>query len=359
MMLRTEMTPAAPAPAADPVHREPQVPASGRARRAKPYNAGNRSDRPGWLLPVLAGTAVALGATALAVNARAKEAQRRHPPVGRFIKVDGVRLHYLERGRGDPVVILHGNGAMVEEMVASGLVERLARDHRVIVIDRPGFGRSDRPRTTVWTPMAQAALIGEALRRLGIRRPVVLGHSWGTLVALSLALQSPDLARALVLVSGYYFPTARADVPLFSGPAIPILGDVMRYTVSPLVTGALLPKLYRKIFAPNPVPPRFQAEFPHEMTLRPWQLRAASADTALMIPAAAMLSRHYRDLHLPVSVIAGTDDQVADFGRQSARLHRVVPDAELIPVPGCGHMVHHFRTDLVADAVERVAERTL
>ncbi len=144
-------------------------------------------------------------------------------------------------------------------------------------------------------------------------------------------------------------------MPLFAGPAIPVIGDVMRYTVSPVLTGALLPILYQKIFAPNPVPQRFEAEFPHPLALRPWQLRAASADNTIMIPFAAELQRRYHELRVPVTVICGTEDQVTDFGRQSRRLHETLPGSRFVPVPGVGHMVHHIATDRVAEVVERAA----
>jgi pimeloyl-ACP methyl ester carboxylesterase len=253
------------------------------------------------------------------------------------------------------VVLFHGNGALSDDMVTSGLVERLARRHRVIVFDRPGFGYSERPRDRVWTPTAQANLLHRAIHRLGIGQATVLGHSLGALVALSLALEHPAMVRGLVLVSGYYYPTMRFDVPLFSGPAIPVIGDVMRYTISPPVTAALLPRLYAKLFEPARINPRFEVEFPHDLVLRPEHLRSASVDNTLMIPFAAKLQHRYRELKVPVTVISGSEDQVVDFGRHAQRLSDEVPQADLVSVPGAGHMVHHFAPDLVAGAVERMA----
>jgi pimeloyl-ACP methyl ester carboxylesterase len=120
-----------------------------------------------------------------------KLAERRNPPIGVFIQCDGVCLHYIERG--DPaapcVVLFHGNGSMLQDFMISGLVDLLAQTHRVICFDRPGFGYSQRPRFRIWNATAQAALFVKALNQLGIRDPVVLGHSWGTLVALALSLR--------------------------------------------------------------------------------------------------------------------------------------------------------------------------
>ncbi|MBV0893568.1 alpha/beta hydrolase, partial [Paracoccus sp. Z118] len=139
----------------------------------------------------------------------ARKAERDNPPAGSFLNVNGVRLHYLERGNGAPLVLLHGNGSMIQDFETSGLIELAARKYRVIVLDRPGYGHSERPRDRIWTAEAQADLIHDALAQLGIARATVLGHSWGCLVAVALARKYPDLVGGLVLASGYYFPTAR------------------------------------------------------------------------------------------------------------------------------------------------------
>jgi len=310
----------------------------------------------GWLAPTLLGSAAALGASALYAIVKAREAERRHPPIGRFMTIDGVRLHYMERGRGEPLVLIHGNGTMIQDFLVSGIVDDLAKRYRVILIDRPGYGYSERPRA-LWTPRAHATLFEKALQQLGVSQAVVLGHSWGSLVAVALALQAPHLVRSLVLASGYYYPTVRADVALFSPPAIPVIGDAMRYTVSPLIARLILPGLFKTMFAPADVPKRFDEQMPKELMLRPSQLRAAAEDAALMTPVVVELQEHYRDLTLPVVIITGADDQIADVGRQSERLHRELPHSEFIAVPGMGHMIHHLAPDQVVRAVEHASRR--
>ncbi len=310
-----------------------------------------------WLVPALLGSAAVLGASALYAASQARKAERRTPPIGAFLTVDGVRLHYVERGRGEALVLIHGNGTMIQDFLSSGLVDDLARRFRVIIIDRPGYGYSERPRG-VWTPRAHATLYQKALQHLGVSQAVVLGHSWGTLVAIALALQAPQLVRSLVLASGYYFPTLRADVGLASPSAVPVLGDILRHTVSPVIGRALLPAMIKGLFAPAAVPERFDREFPTDMMLRPLQLRASAEDAAMMTPVTVELQRHYRDLNLPVAIIAGGADQVVDVGRQSQRLHEELPNSTLTVVPGLGHMIHHLAPDRVIEAVELAAKQT-
>jgi pimeloyl-ACP methyl ester carboxylesterase len=311
------------------------------------------SSRAG-LLSIAAVTASA--AVALFVHARARRAECENPPLGRFLEIGGTRLHFVDQGSGEPaVVLLHGNGAMVQDFAISGVLGLAAERHRVLAFDRPGYGYSTRPRTRLWTPAAQAELLREALRRLGVERPIIVGHSWGTLVALALASRYPAEIRGLVLLSGYYFPTPRLDVTLVSLPALPVLGDLLRYTIAPLLGRLLLPRILRQLFAPGLVPPRFAAGFPFGLSLRPSQIRASAAEAALMIPATIALRRRYRALRIPAVIMAGTGDRLVDIARQSARLPHALPHAEFRPVPGAGHMVHHSAPNGVLAAIDAVA----
>ena len=198
---------------------------------------------------------------------------------------------------------------------------------------------------------AQAELIHEALRQLGVDRAVVVGHSWGTLVSVALALNHPQVVRSLVLLAGFYFPRFRFDVLLASPPAIPVIGDVLRYTISPILQGVSLPLILRQMFGPPVVPERFKKQFPLSMILRPWQIRATAAEAALMVPAAMRLRPRYQELSMPVSIIAGTHDRVVTTALQSARLHEELPASQFQQVEDAGHMVHYVAPDLVLAAI--------
>ena len=164
----------------------PTLPHAKVGRRPSATAAPRRS--PARRAAVFGGLALAAGAAAVANHLLAKRAEARNPPRGKFITVDGVRLHYLERGSGPAIVLLHGNGVSSEDFLVSGLIDTLAQTHHVIAFDRPGFGHSQRPRRRVWTAQAQARLLLKALAQLGVRQPVVVGHSWGASVAFNLAL---------------------------------------------------------------------------------------------------------------------------------------------------------------------------
>ena len=282
-------------------------------------------------------------------------AERRNPPTGKIIDCDGVRLHYQEWGDASQpcVVLFHGNGSMIQDFASSGLVGLLAQRNRVLCFDRPGFGHSDRPRWRIWMPAAQAALFKKALVALNVREPVVVGHSWGTLVAVALGLRSDYSVRGLVLASGYYFPTARLDVWLMSGPAVPIVGDIFRYTLAPIISAIMLPAILRKIFAPRPVPNTFKRAFPISLALRPKQIRAAAEESAFLIPATAQLQVQYPRIMRPVRVFHGEQDHVIER-EQSQRLHQALRCSILHDIRNAGHMVHHADPTAIAGAVDSI-----
>lgn len=301
-----------------------------------------------------------LMAAAAVVNRRlADKAHRDNPPQGRFIDIDGVRLHYVERGSGRPLVLLHGNGSMIQDFESSGLIDLAAKDYRVIVFDRPGFGHSLRPRNVVWTPAAQADLFKDALAHLGVEKAIVLGHSWGASVAVALASGHPSTVEALILVSGYYFPTARTDAMMaLAGPAIPGFGDILSHTISPILSRLMWPAMLRRLFGPKSVPQKFDG-FPKSLAVRPSQLRAGAAEAALMIPSAMLSAKTYGELAMPVTILAGEDDRLIDIDEQSGRLHDEIKHSKMRRVPNAGHMIQQSATADLMAAVDEVAAGTL
>ena len=124
----------------------------------------SRISQPSSTIGILASAAATIAAMTVYNVYRARKAEREHPPAGQFVTVDGVRLHYIERGEGPPVVLLHGNVVTAEDFDTSGVLDLVAQRHRVIAFDRPGFGYSDRPHGSAWSAGTQAELDPRCLR---------------------------------------------------------------------------------------------------------------------------------------------------------------------------------------------------
>lgn len=300
----------------------------------------------------LIGFAAAVAANALA----ARGVEKRHPPGGRFITVDGVRLHLLEAGPPDApaIVLVHGNLVHAHDWWESGVAGQLARSHRVLGFDRPGCGYSARPGNRLWTPAAQAALLAQAMRELGVGPAVVVGQSLGVQLCLRLALDFPAQVRALVLISGYYAPRLRLDSLLAGLAALPVLGDAVLWSLASPLALALSPLFAKAMFAPQPAPPHFiHSILP--LARRPGQLRATVEDGFLMWPEAMALARRYREISAPVLVLAAEEERVVPQHRQSPPLVAALPSGRLVWLGAAGHMAHYTATDRITAAIGGLA----
>lgn len=316
----------------------------------------SRSWRPAAPQRAPIATAALLGCALLCLagvnGALSRRALRRNRPQGDFIDVDGTNVHYVVRGKGPPLVILHGNGSNVADFLASDLVGQLAERHTVYLFDRPGYGHTDGGKGW-WTAGQQARFLDKALTALNITGEIVLAHSWATLGALALAKIRP--VAGLVLISGYYFPSARLDVIAAALPAAPVTGTIWRWTFGPLVARLLIRPIFRALFSPASVPARFKTMFPVDLALRPGSLKASASESLFMIPTAFSLASHYATVTTPMMVVAGVEDRIVDPS-QSKRLRDAVPGAGLILVAGAGHMLHHTDPTEIVSAVQTLTD---
>lgn len=287
-------------------------------------------------------------------NYRVKKDEAKYPPAGRFVEVEGIRLHYISRGAGRPVVFLHGgilsccDFERAAEIVAG-------QGYRAIALDRPGYGHSGRPAGPVSVDR-QAELIHAALKQLGVDRPILVGHSWSGVLVLTYALQFPDDVTGIVALSAAMYkegyPAENGD-PVSRLATMPIIGSLLLHTLlrSPLgirMTDGML----RQTFAPEPIPAGYREDV-HALWLRPKQFRANREDILAFPPAASKFSLDYGSIKLPVVFAVGEDDPF-DVAAQAERLKRDLPHAELVLLPEVAHMIPQNHPELVASLVHRL-----
>lgn len=281
------------------------------------------------------------------------KAEKTHRPLGQTVNVVGHSVRVLDQGKGPCVVLLHGNGSMMEDFTSTQLIDRLVKKYRVLTFDRPGFGLTPR-RTGAWSPEREAELLEETFRELNVGSPILVAHSWATLVALNLVLKNPTGIKGLVLLSGYYFPTVRFDVLLQTPAHLPLIGSILRNTFLPLLSRMMASSTFKRLFSPRSVPINFKKMFSVPMASRPSQLKSVADDTVGMPGFAGDISVHYEDIHVPIRIVAGAEDKIVT-AEQSRKLHHTLPNSTLDVLPGVGHMSHHADPELVIRLIDELS----
>lgn len=299
-----------------------------------------------------------LAALAAITFAGTRLIERGHPPAGRFIAIPGGRLHVLELGpAGAPaVVLLHGASGNLGDMRLA-LGERLAQRYRVILVDRPGHGWSDRPggrRDS--SPAAQAALIHGALTQIGVGRAIVLGHSWSGALATAYALAYPDAVAGLVLLAPVTHRWSGGVGWINNVVTTPVIGPLIAYTLVLPAGYVLTAPGVNSVFAPQTPPPGYAARTGVRMVLRPSEFIANAQDLVGLKSFVTAQAPHYGEIEAPVAVIAGDDTDAIVYTDIHARaLARQIPQATLTVLPGVGHMVHYAAADRIVQAIDAMA----
>jgi pimeloyl-ACP methyl ester carboxylesterase len=283
--------------------------------------------------------------------------ERQYPPEGRFVDVTGGRLHVLERGKPDApvVVLLHGASGNLQDLnVALGAP--LAARYRVIMIDRPGHGWSDRPGgDDDASPARQAVLIAQVLQKLGIVRAILVGVSWSGALATNYALTFPERVAGLVLLAPVSHRWPGGIAWHYRLASMPVLGPLFVRTALMPLAYLMMDSLVRAAFAPQTMPVGYPARAALPLALRPNEFLANARDVADLKANVTLQAHRYGEIHAPAVIIAGDRDTTVSPDIHSKALAAAMPNAKLIILPGVGHIIHHAKAELVLGEIDAIA----
>ncbi len=309
---------------------------------------------------VLVGTAL-LGLVGFsALETRWIEAS--YPPEGRFVAIDGGRLHVTERkpagaARGT-VVLLHGaTGNQADVMLPLG--DRLAAlGFRVLAPDRPGHGWSDRPDGVEdASPARQAVLIRQGLEGLGVTHAIILGHSWSGALAASFALDQRDFTDGLVLVSPVTHPWPGGIAWYYAPAASPVFGPFFNHLLTMPIGLLALEAGVQSVFAPQAPPPDFAARTGVRLVLRPDEFTANAQDVSHLLDFVRGQAPRMGEISVPTAIVTGDHDGIVFKSVHSDASFRAIRGATMTVLPGVGHSPHWSDPDSVVAAVLSVADR--
>ena len=298
-----------------------------------------------------------VGALALFSGWTAGRAQAAVPPIGRFVDVDGARIHYLDEGSGPTIVLVHGLAAQMQHL-SYALREHLKRDFRVVFMDRPGSGYSERAAGLSARLPAQGDTVAAFIRTLGLERPLLVGHSLGGAVALATALDHPDAIGGLALIAPLTHPQSDAP-PALRRLAIgsPTLRRFVAWTLAVPITILYGAASLREVFAPDPVPADFPTRGGGLLALRPKAFYAASSDMAAVNEDLPDMVSRYRSIAMPVGILYGTADAILAPDVQGQSAAAAIPGATLDLVQGGGHMLPVAAVERTAAFIADIARR--
>lgn len=238
-----------------------------------------------WLLAVLLMLAVlGIACLVLATLWIARKAERLVPPVGKFIEIDGNRIHYVEEGEGRPILFLHGLGGQLHHFRHT-LFGRLDPGYRLIALDRPGSGYSVRARNATGRLPEQAEIVRRFIETLGLERPLVVGHSLGGAITLTLAVEHPEVISGIALLA----PLTHMEASVrekFGSLYIPSprLRRIMAYTLAIPASLRYARPTMEFVFAPQGLPDDYMIAGGGWLGLRPAHFYATSSDIVAISP---------------------------------------------------------------------------
>ncbi|HEX9422388.1 MAG TPA: alpha/beta hydrolase [Pyrinomonadaceae bacterium] len=261
-----------------------------------------------------------------------------------FADIDGVRIHYQEKGTGTPLLLLHGFTSSTYSW--KDVFEPLSKTFRVIAVDFKGFGFSDKPDGD-YSRSAQAALIAHLLDYLKIDRAWLCGNSMGGEIALNVALINPQRIAGLILIDsgGVKVPGSGSLAPGYL--LIPVVGRVL--TALSLTSDKLVRQgLEKSFYDRSKVTEERVATYYRPLQTRGGQLAALRARTqADRLPIEQNLSR----INVPTLIIWGAQDALIplEAGRKMSSL---IKNSKLVVFENCGHLPEEEMPARVVNEVE-------
>jgi pimeloyl-ACP methyl ester carboxylesterase len=290
----------------------------------------------------------------------ARKVEAAVPPCGQFMEIDGQRLHYVDtKGTGPAIVMIHGLGGTLRNYTYA-LVDKLSGEFRVIAVDRPGSGYSVRPDDAPARLGAQADTLAKFMRALGLKQPLLVGHSLGGALSLAIALDHPDCAGALALIAP--LTHAQDDVPEpFQGLVVnsPMLRKIIAWTLATPMSIRRAPELLKIVFGPDAVPADYPTRGGGLLGLRPKSFYNTSSDLVAVNEDLPGMMTRYGGLTIPLGMLYAKGDRILDYRRQGEAMKQKCPALDLVLMDEHGHMLPVTAPDATADLIRRVAARRL
>jgi pimeloyl-ACP methyl ester carboxylesterase len=307
------------------------------------------------ILVLLLVVAVVIGLVIFTANV-ARKVTEAFPAPGQFMEIDGQRIHYVDKGQGPAIVMIHGLGGNLMNF-SYALGDRLAKDHRVIMVDRPGSGHSVRPKGTPANLFAQAGTIAALIRNLKLDKPVLVGHSLGGALSLAISFEHPDCAGGLALIAPLTHAREEAP-PVFKALNIasPLMRTIIGWTLATPLSIVNRDKVLAEVFGPEAAPADFATRAGGLLGARPVAFYNTATDFMSVSEDMPAIMQRYASIGYPIGMLYGKGDRLLDYRIDGEGLKAKCPALDLRVMEG-GHMLPITVPDPCETLIRDIAAR--
>ena len=282
-----------------------------------------------------------------------KFAEQNVPVTGMILNLNGLSVHgYIEGNGAQDIVFIHGAfGNLRDWVFATRALSKF--DRRIVYIDRPGFGYSERDESK-WDAERQADQARAYLKKVKGKNPILVGHSWGALVAMSWATKYPDEVKGVISVAGLNMPFSGVSKLANDTGLINIAYELYFTNVVSKVDSGSIKKFAGRMFKPQDIPEGYLDYIGSDLSRRLSTIKANKSDLSVTSRALEKNFAFYDDMEMPIEIIHGEKDFLVPVKSQGVALNEVMPNSRLRILPTVGHMAHHFASKEISDSISYI-----
>ena len=279
-----------------------------------------------------------------------KFAEKNVPAIGTILNVNGLRAHgYVEGNGSQDIVFIHGAFINLRDWLFAAR-SLLKLDSRLIYIDRPGFGYSERDEGK-WDAEQQAVLARSFVKKIHGKNLILVGHSWGAMVAMAWAAKFPEDVKGVVSIAGLNMPFSGVSKLANDIGLLRVAYELYFANVASRTDNGSIEKFASRIFQPQDIPTGYLDYVGSDLSMRLSTIKANKNDLLIASQALKQNFATYRRIEMPVEIIHGKEDFLLPFKSQAVAFDEVIPNSRLHILPNLGHMAHHFASKELSNSI--------
>ena len=282
-----------------------------------------------------------------------KFAEKNVPAVGKILNLNGLQMHgYVEGDGSQDIVFIHGAFINLRDWVfATRSLSKL--DSRLIYIDRPGFGYSERNENK-WDAERQADLARLYVKNIHGKNLILVGHSWGAMVAMAWAAKFPEEVKGVVSIAGLNMPFSGVSKLANDTGLLRLAYELYFTSVAKRANSGSIEKFAGRMFQPQDIPSGYLDYVGSDLSRRRSTIKANRGDLLITSRALDQNYTSYGRIEMPVEIIHGNEDFLLPFKSQAVAFNKAIPNSRLHILPNVGHMTHHFALKELSNSIRYI-----